>query len=475
MLQLTSLWTRPFVFLAAVLVGGWCCGTAQAQLDPDLNSETALNSAFTKAAKDTKKSVKDSFYEMSTGRKEATTKEDERALDIAAKYFIYPVALPQNQPPQASFKKMEDLVSHFDNLITGITRTQVKEKDTVKKFVEIFSKKLAKSFKDVFGLSQAEPNNRYARLNAARMLPAYARLKQEDAADFMVGLLKDIQPNDPVQQYVLKGIKEFYTLREITSDDPPEKLQNDAKRIQGLLDYMEKMAKRSPSDKKLENDAVNYIRREAIRALSATRVPGFVIKKGDKLQAPVAYQLTTVLAGWNPKEGVKGDPNQKVILPSLGEQLEAAIGLCKLQSKFIPGYRNEVGVYLMGRFLERYAEEYGRDRENFAGKLKDKDSKEPKKLPKQPWKAQATALSAALKDLEKNQGDNPKIKELIKDFSERARTVLSAIEGSRSIELTALNPLNSAVKELKKELRPAGDAEVPIYQDAKELTIRLPD
>jgi hypothetical protein len=308
------------------------------------------------------------------------------------------------------------------------------------------------------------------------MLPAFARLKQEEGADFMAGLLKGFEPNDPVQLYVVKGLKEYYTLVEITPDDPPEKWQNDARRIQLLLDYLERLAKRPPSSKQEETDAVPYLRREGMRALAAIRVPGIIVKnkkEAGKLQAPIAYRLMLTLVPEVPRDGAKGDPNAKTIPPTLSEQCEAAIALCKMQPRFIPGYRNDVAAYLVGRFLVRFAEEYSRDRLVFGGK-KDKDSKLPRKTPKLPWHLQAGALSAALKDMEKNQGDNAKIKELI----ERGRNVLAAVETARNVETakmvenTALEPLSRAVKALTPA---APGSEIAIYQDTKEFMIRVPN
>src|SRR5262249_18719042 len=128
-----------------------------------------------------------------------------------------------------------------------------------------------------------------------------------------------------------------------------------------------------------EVGAHQYVRREAIRALAATRYP-----IAPKTKAGV----TSMSALWLQRALNKEmDP-----APSLTEQAEAAIGLCHLRAGLSKEYNLDAAAYEVGKFLVDYIGEYSNQRATKQGLI--------------PWKLYSMRLVLAL-DALNNQAKEP--------------------------------------------------------------------
>src|SRR5262249_6781592 len=117
-----------------------------------------------------------------------------------------------------------------------------------------------------------------------------------------------------------------------------------------------------------EIGAHQYVRREAIRALGATRYP----------IAPKTKAGSCMSALWLQRALNKEmDPP-----PSLTEQAEAAIGLCHLQSSLSKEYNLDAASYEVGKFLVDFIGEYSTQRATKQGLI--------------PWKLYRMRLVLAL-------------------------------------------------------------------------------
>src|SRR5262249_17234049 len=123
-----------------------------------------------------------------------------------------------------------------------------------------------------------------------------------------------------------------------------------------------------------EKDAFRYVRREAIRALAQTRYPAIMNKK-QFVGTPTALALVRVLAD----DGIAPEA-------SLSEKLEAAVGLCQLQTNLADGYQPDYAAHAVGQFAVELAKEFNNRKNAGAGQIED-----------YPWKYYATRLFDALK------------------------------------------------------------------------------
>src|SRR5262249_37517868 len=184
-------------------------------------------------------------------------------------------------------------------------------------------------------------------------------------------------------------------------DDPEDEnckelqrqIARDTRRVEALLKFL---------NRKWDGDPVvaQFIRREAIQTLGATRVPMMNVPKGGKVVAPVAYTLARFLS---PGKDGPYPP------PSLSEKCEAAIGILQLDTRGLEGYNVEPALYLAGQFLLEFTTEYIKDYAHFGGKLalkKEKDKVERKAPPVLPWKFMGERLAKGLEWLKTGIRDN---------------------------------------------------------------------
>jgi hypothetical protein len=311
---------------------------------------------------------------------------DKRNVELAAKVLVWRMSWPLKNTDN---KFMDDARKEFDQEINALLDKENRNKN--KDYRKVFAKYLVGCFKDVFNLPFEA--NRVGHLNAAILLPKLARLQEEEIGDFLTALIRDPKQNDAVKLYALKGLAAFFPAYEWTlggaiapKDNngnaiPAAQKQKYIDRLQAVIDYIDRTWESSRAD----DDAIRFLRREAIRTLGQAQVPAVEVNN-QKVSAPVAKSLLRVL---DPKGGMEPSP-------SLQEKVEAAIGICQI--KVIPNtlYIPDEGIYRVGTFLVDFANAYKKDRGEFFGGGKTR------KLPSIPWKIQSERLLQALKLQVKN-------------------------------------------------------------------------
>jgi len=123
-----------------------------------------------------------------------------------------------------------------------------------------------------------------------------------------------------------------------------------------------------------ETEAFRYVRREAIRALAQTRFPA-VMNKKEFVGTPTALALARVLVD----DGISPTA-------SLSEKLEAAIGLCQLQTNLTDNYKPDYAAHVVGLFIVEMGKIFNNRKNLAAGQIQDF-----------PWKYYAGRLLEALK------------------------------------------------------------------------------
>src|SRR5262249_30838088 len=207
------------------------------------------------------------------------------------------------------------------------------------------------------------------------LLPKLARLEEEEIGDYLAGLVKDPKKHDAIKLWALKGLAAYFPAHEWTvvapkdrdgKEIPEARKKREVERSNAVIEFL----RRNWESNHADDDAIRYLRREAIKTLAQAQVPAVEITK-DKAVAPVAKTLLKIL---EPKNGMNPSP-------SLQEKVEAAIGICQI--KVIPNslYLPDQGIYLVGTFLVEFANEYINDRSSFVG-----GNSKTRKIPKLPWK-----------------------------------------------------------------------------------------
>ncbi len=186
--------------------------------------------------------------------------------------------------------------------------------------------------------------------------------------------------------------------------------ERESRCIVALLDYVTakpKLSGDTPSDELTgELAAIAYVRREAIAALGQTRFPAVAIQV-DKKTTKIGQETALVLLKVMRADGLP-------TVPTLAEQVTAAIGVCHLQAKLLEQYNPDYAAYQLGRFIADFARQYG-----------DADNTDANKK-KLPWKAMAARLGQALTEL-KNDGGNKECSAYIEKMCAKAEPVLQDI------------------------------------------------
>jgi hypothetical protein len=426
----------PSVCLAACLWGGPVCPTGRAQ-QANLASESTLNS-FTFEKKST-------FAKLLRGEEEMK-KADLPLVELAAKFYVQRVALLAQQKDT---KALRGFVAEFES---GVVRPITADPKASKRQVLLtaLSKELVKSFQQVLNLDMKQW--RAGVLHASLMLEPLGQTGQPEVGDFLAGLLKNAK-HDVIKLFALKGLREYFQAR-------PPKIYNfteaadrvkEAARIEAVLDFL---ARPAPKGSEEEVAAYKFIRREAVRALAASRIPVIpVVYPGDKKETRglAAHGLVRVLVSG--KDAL--DPPT-----TLSERIEAAIGLCQMKAEIDPQAQADLVVGLVGKTLVEFAQKYRDDQAVFA-------AKEPGRVPLLPWKFHAERLKQALKDLQANlPAGAAKAKAAAQALDKEATAMLDKIRSRKALDEAAIQALQDAVRGLP---RPPGN----VYEGLKEPHIEL--
>jgi hypothetical protein len=312
---------------------------------------------------------------------------DKAVLDAYAQYYIYMMTQPEYQAKKGALR---NIVQNFDLRLKGAVESFPKNKEFMKQWTD----RVVFAFKEVLGPRYLEGKvggNRVSLVRVSMLLPLFAgtaaKTKQENFSIFLEGLLAEPKQHDVTKLYALKALREYFPARPSkTADEADDKklqetIANDKRRVQAVLNFLNR-----PWDK-MDTAVAQFIRREALRTLADAEVPAMKAKDG-KVELPAAYELVRALAS---KDGLTPSPD-------LTEKCEAAIGVCKMKAKWIEEYQPEPGLYLLGRFLVEFVNDYTKDYPNFAVKGKQT----VKSIPRLPWKLEAKRLLKALDELDGN-------------------------------------------------------------------------
>jgi hypothetical protein len=446
MVSSTRSWSFPAAGLLAVLSGFLLLSPASAQ-EKQLGT-SAIEEAFNKQ--------KDLFDRFVRGLK-TPGEGDKTLIDTAAKYYVYRLTWFDNPKDP---KVLHKLAEEFSRDIMEQAQAEAKKNQ---KFMQFFCKALADHLKELLDMDFNK--NKLPCLHGCFMLHVLARTGNEDIGDLLTDFVKDSKRHPAVQLYALKSLKEFFAARPPTPGGALNpQLAREAARIEAVLAYLDRKVKLPENAPREEVDTVIFIRREAVRALAETRVPAMDLDpKTGKVLAPVAHALLRVAT-----EDKGFDP--PITFP---EQAIAVIGLMQMRSKLVPEYQVDLTIDLVGRFLEKFADEYNKDFENFRTK-----GKEANRGQMYPWKNWTVLVQDSFRDfLEKNTSGVPAMKDgnkaplaKVKDLKAKSEGVLEKSYYARQvIDPIQINTLNEAVRANRFP-----EKEPPVYQGIPQLKITLP-
>jgi len=198
--------------------------------------------------------------------------------------------------------------------------------------------------------------------------------------------LNDKDMNGGTKFFAARGLRNFYLLALTPEDDQKVRFKDkerESRSIKALLAAMDMKPPQSPPANAEELEGILYLRREVVRALGASRYPALLGAAGAS-QSKTALVLARVLRndGFDPA-------------PRLDEQVEAAIGLARLNVSPDPNYkaaneyRLDVAASHIGRFLLDLARRH----------QSRKEDEKANPSTKQAWKTFGARLGVALGSL----------------------------------------------------------------------------
>jgi hypothetical protein len=218
-----------------------------------------------------------------------------------------------------------------------------------KPFYEEFGKVMVAALEND-ALANAKP---IVRVNAARMNAEVCRTGYDGAAALCIKILAKPEETDGFREsarlYALKGLNNLFAI--VPDPIVPEKtvfqkLNNgqltDLERasIKTLIDYI---TRKPITDPNINPEALQYIRREAIRALGRVRVQA--VKNNNQVESRPALILLRVAQG----EGLNPPP-------SAYERAEALIGFCRLKHDLDREMRLDYAAFHIGQALDKIAQ-----------------------------------------------------------------------------------------------------------------------
>lgn len=302
--------------------------------------------------------------------------QDKPLLDKAAQWQVYRVTWTKFQERRpddgVSFTSAKsvydvltkDLYPHL--IIPDPKRPTWRPNENQWQFMVKFTESLLPAIRKV--LENPRP---IARVNAGLILVKISESGQEQIVPLCVDILEDPKQLDAVKLYAVMALRNIFKgepFREVEREAFVNK-DLEARCIQDLVAFMT----RKPEGKRLspgELDAFRYLRRSAIRALGETRYPA--VAKRRVVMCRPAFELLKIVRN----DGV--DPE-----PTPSEQVEAAIGVCKLQSRNYGDYQPDYVADQLGRYLLDYGEKYEAERNAAGAKTR-------------PWRDDSARLDQAL-------------------------------------------------------------------------------
>jgi hypothetical protein len=308
--------------------------------------------------------------------------KDKKLLEWVAQYHVYRVTCYNTvqRSPKLMLEVHEDLKREIKRVLDNRTKNA--------EFRKNFAEQLVICFREVMKLEFAK--NRLACVHAALMLPELAKLQEPVIGPFLVSVINDPKQHDAVKLYATRALGQFFPAREFMPGvDTSNKDLEDRKKVElAYVDALVSFIHRTWDGQSFADaEAVQFVRKEAIKALAQAQVPAIEVKgKQGKIYGRVAETLLEVLA---PKP-VLYPP------PSLKEKVEAAIGLCQIKISPISLYQPDEAVYRVGKFLVEFGTMYNSDLNLFIGGGKEA------KTPALTWKIHGERIKMALADMANN-------------------------------------------------------------------------
>ncbi len=322
------------------------------------------------------------------------------ALAKAARYYVYRLTSAiyhGTDSGTASIIGMNSLVSEASAalLVPEARKKQPPLNENQKKYLAELTREMHKALREVFKTNRAP----VVRVNAARMLAAVAEAGNEESIDTLIALLQDPDESDAVRLFALRGLKEALAY------GTPEKsaIQTEARELAAIAAaqaFLTRKIKEMPTEPE-KVEALRYLRREAVRALAASRHA--TMPKSKDEAGRTAWWLLKVAR----KDGLTPES-------SLTEQVEGAIGACQLNPS--KDLNLDYVAYHVGGAIVDFAAEFARKKGGDDAGVS--------------WKIYAARLLAGLDDLQSH-AKGTKSEAYVNEMAGKARLVLQPIEAGK--------------------------------------------
>jgi hypothetical protein len=264
------------------------------------------------------------------------SKDDEdrfaKAIDFEARWVTYRLTWHEFEREPG---KIDRLFRDFENDLANLQRYKQDTPFVARTFTEcvaIHAKEVMATRKPI------------ARVNAARMMERLPELgvAQNELAEVFIEVVKDTQQNDGVRLFALRGLRNLLAypqpkppMQPILAKDREEKV------ILALIEFVERKVNFAPTAPREEVEGYRSLRREAFRALAWAKTPSI----GDKARPGLVLLRALALDGFTPDL-------------RLDEQVEAAVGVTRLQPQLDKTYQPDYAAYVLGQFIAAMGEAY---------------------------------------------------------------------------------------------------------------------
>jgi hypothetical protein len=358
-------------------------------------------------------------------------KDHAEALDFGGRYVTYRYTWVS--------PKTEDFYSDLEKHITALRNTNKSPQQP--EVAKAYVKAVSTHAREV--LNMRRPPSNQARLNAARVLAKLADLGQGDLADTLLDVFtqeiardgnKGGPRNDGVTYYALHGMRDLLSLPPIPEKPPIVSPERDKKIAEALVAFINKAPAFTKDTPKEERDGYRALRREAVRALAATRTG----------QPSKGLTLLRNMA----RDGLTPAPH-------IDESIEAAIGLARLRSEaagkdYVPDY----AAFQLAQYTDYFAKYY----------LQNRDASKGTEL--RPYRIYASRLMEAVEAMKAAEMKNEYVAKAI----DECRKVLSPIEKGELVKTLDLEGWLSSHEPAKDRLfqNDANSTAKPANRDMKE-------
>lgn len=364
------------------------------------------------------------FEELLQSGRAPESQAERELLTAAARYYLQRVALLSKKDNPAELHRY---VTEFQALANRL-KPDAKKRD----FQRAFALEAVKALGNILSLDPKQYESGV--LYGAFLLEPLGQLGQPAVADFLADVIASTR-NEAVRLYALKGLQEYFqqTAEQVWEDFRFSVAGKERERqVHWLGPVVQFVLRPPPAD--LDQDAFCFLRREAIKVLSAARLPAIPALNSKEPRVPVALALARVLAAAHPQAAKK---NLLLPPPTLSERVEAALGLCQLKTEVPPKPQAPLVVFLVGKTLLDLTSEYFNDQTHFKGK-----GTAPPLLP---WRYYGERWKQALAALKTNY---PAAAPLLEKLLPAAEPILRAMSDRRSIDESYRNRLKEALEQL---------------------------